>query len=41
LRQLAENNEKAVELLETIMDNARSAIPSIMAAKNTGQFDLQ
>jgi hypothetical protein len=27
--------------LRPFMDNARSAIPSIMAAKNTGQFDLQ
>jgi hypothetical protein len=32
---LAETNDKAIELLETIMDTARGAIPSIMAAKNT------
>jgi hypothetical protein len=32
---------QADEVLDAIVDTARSAIPSVMAAKNTGKFDLQ
>jgi hypothetical protein len=32
---------QANEVLDAIVDTARSAIPSVMAAKNTGKFDLQ
>jgi hypothetical protein len=38
---MAQSEEDAFTLLETIMDTTRTAIPSIMAAKNTGKFDLQ
>ena len=32
---------QANEVLDAIVDTARSAIQSVMAAKNTGKFDLQ
>jgi hypothetical protein len=37
---MAQSEEDASTLLETIMDSARSAIPGIMAAKNTGNFNI-
>jgi hypothetical protein len=37
---MARSKEDASTLLETIMDSARGAIPGIMAAKNTGNFNI-
>jgi hypothetical protein len=37
---MAQSEEDAFTLLDTIMDTARGAIPSIMAAKNTGNFNI-
>jgi hypothetical protein len=37
---MAQSEDDALTLLETIMDTARGAIPSIMAAKNTGNFNI-
>jgi hypothetical protein len=38
---LAVDVAQANEVLDAIVDTTRSAIPSVMAAKNTGKFDLQ
>jgi hypothetical protein len=38
---LAVDVAQANEGLDAIVDTARSAILSVMAAKNTGKFDLQ
>ena len=38
---LADDVAQAIDVLDAIVDTARSAIPSVMAAKNTGKFDLQ